>query len=71
VLFNKTDGTLYSLDTAIEMMENRFMQNEWADVSDILGSDWGKARGNALTSEQYQTAAFAVAPLIYRNGGAA
>jgi hypothetical protein len=63
-LFNRTDGTLYSFDTVQEMLENRFMKNEWANVSDILGSDWAVTR-NPRTSEDYQAAAFAVARLVY------
>jgi hypothetical protein len=66
MMLNKSDGSLYSAETIAEMMDARFERNEFANVSDLLGADWGMSFPAARSAAEYQSQARARAAAIYR-----
>ena len=55
------DGTLISLETAIETLDVRFGEEAHPHLSDLLGSDWIKA------DQDYKQAAYDCAARIYKS----
>lgn len=64
MMFNR-DGTRYSPETISEMMDIRFERNEFANVSDLLGSDWGSHLPAPRDAAEYQRNARDRATAIY------
>lgn len=63
-MFNR-DGTMYHPMTISDMMDDRFERNPFADVSDLLGSDWGCGLPVPRNAEDYQRQARDRATMIY------
>ena len=49
MLTNKRDGSRLQAETVQEILDRRFAVNKFANVSDILGSDWGMAYGYEMS----------------------
>jgi len=60
-----SDGTPWHPESVHQEMTHRFRTRPFADVSDLIGSDWGHGLefwGNAVA---YQTAAFRRVTMMY------
>lgn len=68
-MYNKTDGSKYSLETILEVLDARFKKEAFPHLGDALGSDWGDNRAartfDMATPEGYKAAAYALAEMIY------
>ena len=49
---------------AAERMQTAFCSREWANVSDVIGSDWAASR-NFANAEDYKRAAYECADAKY------
>lgn len=63
------DGTPYSAETIAEWMRERFEDQTFPQLSDLLGSDWGMNFAPSLDPETYRRNAYAMAARLYDDYG--
>ena len=62
--FNR-DGTLYQLETVLEAIDSRCAKDDFPNLSDLLGSDWGWNDSPRFGAESYRQFAIERAKQIY------